>query len=90
LATAVRLLELTHIRVGNEEYTRANGSFGLTTLRNRHVAIHGAEMRFHFRGKSGKNREVDLRDLAQRLASPLTMGRRPPAAARIAPRPMTP
>lgn len=63
LATAVRLLELTHIRVGNEEYTRANGSFGLTTLRNRHVAIHGAEMRFHFRGKSGKNREVDLRDL---------------------------
>jgi DNA topoisomerase-1 len=66
LATAVRLLELTHIRVGNEEYARANGSFGLTTLRNRHVDIHGAEMRFHFRGKSGKNREVDLRD--RRLA----------------------
>jgi DNA topoisomerase I len=66
LATAVRLLELTHIRVGNEEYTRANGSFGLTTLRNRHVEIHGAEMRFRFRGKSGKNREVDLRD--RRLA----------------------
>jgi DNA topoisomerase I len=66
LATAVRLLELTHIRVGNEEYTRANGSFGLTTLRNRHVEVHGAEIRFHFRGKAGKNREVDLRD--RRLA----------------------
>jgi DNA topoisomerase-1 len=66
LATVVRLLELTHIRVGNEEYTRTNGSFGLTTLRNRHVEIHGAEMRFHFRGKSGKNREVGLRD--RRLA----------------------
>jgi DNA topoisomerase-1 len=66
LATAVRLLELTHIRVGNEEYTRANGSFGLTTLRNRHVEIHGAELRFRFRGKSGQNREVGLRD--RRLA----------------------
>ncbi len=70
LATAVRLLELTHIRVGNQEYTRANGSFGLTTLRNRHVEIHGAELRFHFRGKSGQNREVGLRD--RRLARVVT------------------
>ncbi len=66
LATAVRLLELTHIRVGNEEYTRSNGSYGLTTLRNRHVEIHGTGMRFRFRGKSGQKREVDLRD--RRLA----------------------
>jgi DNA topoisomerase-1 len=66
LATAVRLLELTHIRVGNEEYTRSNGSYGLTTLRNRHVEIHGPAIRFRFRGKSGQRREVDLRD--RRLA----------------------
>jgi DNA topoisomerase-1 len=66
LATIVRLLELTHIRVGNEEYTRANGSYGLTTLRDRHVRLVGAELRFEFRGKSGKLRKVGLRN--QRLA----------------------
>ena len=50
----VRLLETTLIRVGNEEYARANKSFGLTTLRDRHVDVDGAELRFEFRGKSGK------------------------------------
>jgi DNA topoisomerase-1 len=66
LATVVRLLELTHIRVGNSEYTRANGSYGLTTLRDRHVRVHGSELLFRFRGKSGQAREVGIRD--QRLA----------------------
>lgn len=66
LATTVRLLELTHVRVGNEEYTRANGSFGLTTLRTRHVHIDGATVRFRFRGKSGKARDVGVHD--RRLA----------------------
>jgi DNA topoisomerase-1 len=62
LATVVRLLETTLIRVGNEEYARTNGSFGLTTLRGRHVAVHGATLRFHFRGKGGKEHAVDVRD----------------------------
>ena len=62
LATVVRLLEETHIRVGNEEYARANRSFGLTTLRNRHVDVRGTRMVFRFRGKSGKEHEVDVRD----------------------------
>lgn len=62
LATIVRLLETTLIRVGNEEYARQNGSFGLTTLRNRHAEVHGAKIRFHFRAKSGKDREVDVTD----------------------------
>src|SRR3982751_459694 len=53
LATIVKLLETTFIRVGNEEYARQNHSFGLTTLQDRHVAIRRAEVRFHFRGKSG-------------------------------------
>jgi DNA topoisomerase-1 len=66
LAAVVRLLELTHIRVGNEEYTRANGSYGLTTLRDRHVRLRGDELRFRFRGKSGKDRNVALHD--RRLA----------------------
>ena len=50
----VRLLEITLIRVGNDEYARTNKSFGLTTLRNRHVDVHGAGVVFEFRGKSGK------------------------------------
>lgn len=62
LATVVQLLELTLIRVGNEEYARDNRSFGLTTLRDRHVHVRGAEVRFVFRGKSGREREVSLRD----------------------------
>ena len=59
-------LELT-IRIGNEEYARLNRSFGLTTLRNRHVSVTGTTIRFKFRGKSGKVHEVGLRD--RRLAS---------------------
>jgi DNA topoisomerase-1 len=64
LAAAVRLLELTLIRVGNAEYARHNGSFGLTTLRDRHVRVHGAVVAFHFRGKSGKPHAVDVTDAA--------------------------
>ena len=66
LATAVRILEETFIRVGNVEYARANGSFGLTTLRAKHVDVDGARIVFRFRGKSGKDHEVDVRD--RRLA----------------------
>jgi DNA topoisomerase I len=62
LATVVRLLETTLIRVGNLEYARANSSFGLTTLRNRHVKIAGATLQFHFRGKSGQYHTVRLHD----------------------------
>jgi DNA topoisomerase IB len=58
----VRLLEITLIRVGNEEYARVNASFGLTTLRRRHVAVSGEELRFHFRGKSGKEHSLGIRD----------------------------
>jgi DNA topoisomerase-1 len=62
LATVVRLLETTLIRVGNEEYSRTNGSFGLTTMRDRHVAITRGSVRFGFRGKSGIRHRVDLAD----------------------------
>jgi DNA topoisomerase-1 len=62
LATIVRLLEGTFIRIGNEEYARDNKSFGLTTLRNRHVKIKGAQVLFRFRGKSGRQHEVDVTD----------------------------
>jgi DNA topoisomerase-1 len=62
LATIVSLLEQTLIRVGNEDYARTNHSFGLTTLRNRHVRIRGPELRFLFRGKSGKQWSLALRD----------------------------
>ena len=62
LATVVRLLETTLIRVGNEEYARQNRSFGLTTMRDRHVAVSGSTLRFQFRGKSGKEHAVDVRD----------------------------
>jgi DNA topoisomerase-1 len=66
LATLVRLLESTLIRVGNEEYARHNASFGLTTLRNRHVKVRGSKLRFEFRGKHGIVHSVDLHD--RRLA----------------------
>ena len=66
LATVVRLLETTLIRVGNEEYARANDSYGLTTLRSRHVDVDGNRLRFEFRGKSGVRRLVSLHD--RRLA----------------------
>jgi DNA topoisomerase I len=62
LATIVRLLEQTFIRVGNEEYARDNKSFGLTTLKNRHVKVKGANVRFQFRGKSGRQHDVDVTD----------------------------
>ncbi|MEX2145683.1 MAG: DNA topoisomerase IB [Candidatus Rokuibacteriota bacterium] len=62
LATVVRLLETTLIRVGNEEYARDNGSFGLTTMRTRHVGVSGATLRFQFRGKGGKEHTVDVKD----------------------------
>ncbi|HEY0182426.1 MAG TPA: DNA topoisomerase IB [Rhodopila sp.] len=63
LAAIVRLLESTLIRVGNEEYVRSNRSFGLTTLRNRHVRIEGgSRIRFDFRGKSGTEHHIDLRN----------------------------
>ena len=62
LATVVRLLEETRIRIGNDEYRKENGSYGLTTLRDRHVSVMGAEVRFTFRGKSGKHHTVELHD----------------------------
>jgi DNA topoisomerase I len=67
LATVVQLLETTMMRVGNEEYARENRSFGLTTLRNRHVKVRGTQLRFVFRGKSGKDHEITIRD--RRLAA---------------------
>jgi DNA topoisomerase I len=60
LAIVTRLLEITFIRVGNEEYARMNKSFGLTTLKDRHVKVEGATIRFRFRGKSGKEHEITL------------------------------
>lgn len=66
LAAVVRLLELSLIRVGNQEYARSNDSYGLTTMRDRHVAVDGPRIRFEFRGKGGKRHEVDVRD--RRLA----------------------
>jgi DNA topoisomerase-1 len=66
LATVVQLLDKTLIRVGNDEYARENRSFGLTTLRDRHVEIVGARMSFSFRGKSGINHQVSIAD--RRLA----------------------
>jgi DNA topoisomerase-1 len=66
LATVVYLLEHTMMRIGNEEYARDNKSFGLTTLRNRHVRIDGREVGFRFRGKSGVYHDVKVAD--RRLA----------------------
>jgi DNA topoisomerase-1 len=62
LATVVRLLETTFIRVGNDEYAKENDSFGLTTMRNRHVRIDGARLMFRFRGKSGQEHTIELTD----------------------------
>ena len=67
LATAVRLLELTLIRVGNAEYAKQNRSYGLTTLNKRHLDLDGTALTFSFRGKSGKDHEVKVRD--RRLAT---------------------
>jgi DNA topoisomerase-1 len=62
LAAIVQLLERSLIRVGNEEYARQNRSFGLTTLRDRHVTVRGGTLEFHFRGKSGKQHTIDVND----------------------------
>jgi DNA topoisomerase-1 len=62
LATIVRLLERTLIRIGNEEYARTNKSYGLTTLRNRHVGVKGNVVHFRFRGKHGIKHEVEVED----------------------------
>jgi DNA topoisomerase-1 len=62
LAALVRLLDTTLLRVGNEEYASSNGSYGLTTLRNRHAAVQGAALRLRFRGKSGVMHEALLDD----------------------------
>ena len=66
LALVVRLLEATLIRVGSDEYARKNRSFGLSTMRTRHVEVTGAAIRFAFRGKGGKDHEIGMRD--RRLA----------------------
>lgn len=66
LATVVRLLDRTGIRVGNEEYAKTNNSYGLTTMRDKHVEIDGYKLRFHFRGKSGLTHDIELTD--RRLA----------------------
>jgi DNA topoisomerase-1 len=62
VAAIVWLLDATLVRVGNREYARTNGSFGLTTLRDRHVAVHASTMRFEFKGKSGKTWRLKLAD----------------------------
>jgi DNA topoisomerase-1 len=62
LATIVRLLETTLARIGNEEYTRQNKSYGLTTLRNHHVDVKGTSVHFYFRGKSGRKHAISVTD----------------------------
>ena len=62
VATVVHLLETTLIRVGNDDYAKQNNSYGLTTLKNRHVAVDGNEVRFRFTGKSGKQWSLRVRD----------------------------
>jgi DNA topoisomerase I len=66
LATVVRLLETTLIRIGNAEYARDNESFGLTTMHDEHVTVEGAKVHFEFRGKSGIDHTIDMKD--KRLA----------------------
>ncbi|HWD00621.1 MAG TPA: hypothetical protein VG456_27885 [Candidatus Sulfopaludibacter sp.] len=67
LATVVRLLETSFIRVGNDEYAAENDSFGLTTMKDRHVRIAGSKLLFRFRGKSGQDHNIELTD--RRLAN---------------------
>lgn len=62
LATVVHLLETTMIRVGNADYAKQNKSYGLTTLKDRHVRVEGGELRFRFKGKSGKEWKLSVRD----------------------------
>ncbi|TME07625.1 MAG: DNA topoisomerase IB, partial [Chloroflexi bacterium] len=62
IATVVKLLEATMVRVGNEEYARQNGSYGLTTLRDRHARVRGSTVRLIFKGKTGKEVEAEVTD----------------------------
>jgi DNA topoisomerase-1 len=62
LAAIVKLLETTLVRVGNDEYAKSNRSFGLTTMRDRHARVNGSKVRFEFRGKSGIEHEIALKD----------------------------
>jgi DNA topoisomerase-1 len=62
MATLVHLLETTLIRVGNDSYAKENNSYGLTTLRNKHVSVEGSQLRFHFKGKSGRTWKLQLTD----------------------------
>jgi DNA topoisomerase-1 len=62
LATVVQLPDVTHIRVGNDEYARSNNRFGLTTLRDRHVRVKAGTLEFQFQGKSGKLHKLQLGD----------------------------
>lgn len=66
LGTVVRLLEISLIRVGNEEYAKENSSYGLTTMLDRHADVSGGKMRFTFKGKSNKRHTVEIED--KRLA----------------------
>jgi DNA topoisomerase-1 len=66
LATIVRLMDLTFIRVGNDEYAKKNGSYGLTTMKDQHAKIRGGRVQFSFRGKSGKFHSIEVED--KRLA----------------------
>lgn len=62
LATIIYLLQLTMIRIGNDEYAKQNKSYGLTTLRNKHIQVDGSAMRFHFKGKSGVEHNISVSD----------------------------
>jgi DNA topoisomerase I len=62
LATVVHLLEGTLIRIGNDDYVRQNGSYGLTTLQDKHVKVDGSEIRFNFKGKSGRTWRLGMKD----------------------------
>jgi DNA topoisomerase-1 len=62
LATTVHLLETTLIRIGNDDYAKQNQSYGLTTLRDPHVKVNGSELRFQFKGKSGKTWRLKMKD----------------------------
>src|SRR5688500_15352585 len=62
LATVMRLLEATFMRVGNDEYASQNNSYGLTTLQDRHARVDGSQIKFRFRGKSGRQHDIDLKD----------------------------
>lgn len=66
LATVISLMERTYIRVGNNEYEKSNGSYGLTTFKNKHVSITGDKLLFSFNGKKGVHHDITLR--SKRLA----------------------